>query len=266
MNLSVDHFFTIGKTHKVCEDYAISGIDPIPYLIIADGCSSSPNTDIGSRILAHIAKDILKTTEGNLNYHLLGSLVVRLARETIEPLGLSNLCLDSTLIIAFKFNSSWQVFVYGDGGIISVAESFSVYQKISFSNSMPYYLSYWNNPERRMMYEKENIIKTVTSINLNTRIEQEVKTKEYGHQGLYDSKLLIICSDGISSFVNTKFASALAELNIVKDLLSIKSLKGEFIKRRARRMIKTFAKSNIFNLDDLAVAGMWDNYKMEKKC
>jgi len=45
-----DHHFCIGKTHKVCEDYATSGIteDGVTYAIASDGCSSSKDTDFGA--------------------------------------------------------------------------------------------------------------------------------------------------------------------------------------------------------------------------
>ena len=54
MEWRTDAFFSIGKTHMVCQDYARSGTTRAghPYAIVCDGCSSSPDTDLGSRFLA----------------------------------------------------------------------------------------------------------------------------------------------------------------------------------------------------------------------
>ncbi|GAH21715.1 unnamed protein product, partial [marine sediment metagenome] len=49
-----DVAFQIGKTHDICEDFALSGNfgspgggDDCNYLVVSDGCSSSPGTDLG---------------------------------------------------------------------------------------------------------------------------------------------------------------------------------------------------------------------------
>ncbi|MBC8139363.1 MAG: protein phosphatase 2C domain-containing protein, partial [Fibrella sp.] len=54
-----DAAFAIGKTHKVCQDYALTGDAhaTIPTVWLSDGCSSSPHTDIGARLLTHVALD-----------------------------------------------------------------------------------------------------------------------------------------------------------------------------------------------------------------
>ncbi len=54
--METNSFYQIGKEHKVCEDYASCGIEPFPYAILSDGCSTGKNTDIGSRILVSITK------------------------------------------------------------------------------------------------------------------------------------------------------------------------------------------------------------------
>ncbi len=64
--MSSDSFFTIGKSHDICEDYACNGVfnDEIAYVIVCDGCSSSTHTDFGSRILS-------KSIEKNLMWLLM---------------------------------------------------------------------------------------------------------------------------------------------------------------------------------------------------
>jgi hypothetical protein len=54
--IQTDIFRRIGATHAVCEDYIIEGNKPFPFIILADGCSTAKNTDMGARILCHLAK------------------------------------------------------------------------------------------------------------------------------------------------------------------------------------------------------------------
>ena len=57
---NLDWYFTIAKQHVVCEDYALTGWEPVPYTIVCDGCSSSEHTDVGARVLAWSAKKALQ--------------------------------------------------------------------------------------------------------------------------------------------------------------------------------------------------------------
>ena len=49
----------IGSTHALCQDYALARNDG-PYVILSDGCSSSPDTDVGSRLLVKASEKIFK--------------------------------------------------------------------------------------------------------------------------------------------------------------------------------------------------------------
>ncbi len=55
---NLDSFFSMAKQHAVCQDYAIGGMLPSPFLVLCDGCSSSNNSDVGARILAISARKI----------------------------------------------------------------------------------------------------------------------------------------------------------------------------------------------------------------
>ena len=66
MTIHIDHLLKKGKTHKICEDYIISGYNPAPYIILSDGCSSSKNTDVGARVLCHVAKQYLENSKDSI--------------------------------------------------------------------------------------------------------------------------------------------------------------------------------------------------------
>ena len=51
--IRTDTFIEIGSQHKVCEDYIIAKDN---YIILADGCSRSENSDMGARILCYMAQ------------------------------------------------------------------------------------------------------------------------------------------------------------------------------------------------------------------
>ncbi|MCA9708502.1 MAG: hypothetical protein KDK70_21815, partial [Myxococcales bacterium] len=54
----VDAWFAIGDTHVVCEDFACAGHTEAGagFAVVCDGCSSSPQTDVGARLLAAAAR------------------------------------------------------------------------------------------------------------------------------------------------------------------------------------------------------------------
>ncbi|OGS40257.1 MAG: hypothetical protein A3K77_00110 [Euryarchaeota archaeon RBG_13_31_8] len=51
--MDLDCISIIGNNYKVCQDYFLQLEDPIPGLIIVDGCGSSQHTDVGARLIAH---------------------------------------------------------------------------------------------------------------------------------------------------------------------------------------------------------------------
>jgi len=56
-----DSIFTIGKTHRICQDYAHTGNkNGMFYAILSDGCSSSEHTDLGSRIMVKTAEKYIE--------------------------------------------------------------------------------------------------------------------------------------------------------------------------------------------------------------
>lgn len=60
--MKTDSCYFIGKDHRICEDYAISGVkNNIAYAIVSDGCSASLDVDFGSRVLALSARETLQT-------------------------------------------------------------------------------------------------------------------------------------------------------------------------------------------------------------
>lgn len=50
MKIAVDAYVQTAHGKSVCQDYVMAEHDPVPLLIVADGCSTGKDTDIGARV------------------------------------------------------------------------------------------------------------------------------------------------------------------------------------------------------------------------
>jgi len=255
--MNVDVYTSTGTMHGMCQDYSIGqfgsfGQGSLPYLILTDGCSSSPNTDIGARLLALSAKKILDRYFreqyivhqkkrvatfyiGEIDWKDFGQTVIHNAQFTADTLGLDHQCLDSTL---------------------------------SFENNAPYYLSYWADVERRGAYLSTTYNAFIQSrVNAGvplvdcTRAPNPYKATETcqnpDHSMEYSFSLeewpiLCVSTDGIDSFLDDQ-GNRLPYDFVLEQFLSFKNYNGEFVKRRAKRAIQTFEKDGFRNYDDLSI-------------
>ena len=282
--LRIDSYFTNGKVNKVCQDYVIHGETPIPYVILCDGCSSSKFTDVGARILAHSAKEALITLKPfeilNITRYKeqecwddFGSATISFAKGSIKSLGLPNESLDATLMVMFYIEEekSLRYLIYGDGSVIFLKKNIpcTIYD-FSFEGNAPYYLSYRIDPERRKLYDefakefrgvtqKQHVIfmdgteyPFCRSGTLYNR--ENVLNCSFSDKSEFNGALL--CSDGISSFVNFESAERVSIEPIAKEFTAFKNFNGEFIKRRIRRAMEDLSKNQIYNTDDVSVGGI----------
>ena len=157
--MSMDSFFTIGKSHKVCEDYAIFTPEtfPIPLFGISDGCSSSVDTDIGSRILL---KSLISTYPNDTKLYVEEcSVFWEKATKAVSILGLPLGCLDATLNFGYVTTlnkvEGVEVVTIGDGFVVAQKHTGEfVIIDIEFSQNAPYYLSYEFDSDRKDQFMK----------------------------------------------------------------------------------------------------------------
>jgi len=284
---SLDYFIKTGKRHtnNICEDYIICEKKPTPHIILADGCSTSKNTDTGARIIAHVAKKCINDFQeyienGEVGYELLGKMIITKAKKITQELGcsLDPSCLNATLSIAVLLNNEVRVYVYGDGLIITInnAGELEVTQ-IEYPGNAPYYLNYLVDPVEDYKYNKkfkgEKII-TYSKFNIKNfeliRKETFTKSKFAPVRCSFPIETfptVIITSDGLDSFVkadNLIEASKIELVDELKSLMSFVNYTGEFINREAKRAIRIFERKSIFHLDDLAIGGFhFEKQKVE---
>lgn len=258
----IDIFLEIGHQHKVCEDYIISGNAPEPFIILSDGCSSSNNTEMGARILCHLAKQYLRYRGNdlhNIDHKKMGRWIIHNAEMTARQLGLTLNCLDATLMVSYFIDNRLYVFVYGDGVIVlKKGDEFSYYI-VDFSNNAPYYLSYLIDDFRNDLYHQNKNSKFVKEIHPTHHAE---RTEEcaYDFPLLFvfnkeEFDTLFISSDGITSFIdNNPTARTLHELpTIVPPFMDFKNTKGEYLKRRMKKALKYTNDMGIVHFDDLSI-------------
>jgi hypothetical protein len=275
--LNADWFFTIGKTHNICEDYAYSEVrDGTAIAVLSDGCSGSPDTDFGSRLLVRSAVNRLR--HSGLKFDALRTIYQ--AAGMAKQIDLNETSLDATLlclkvitvsdmIVNRAHRRSCSVWVQGDGMVVSVNRQGVFVRDFVFENGMPDYLSYQLDDHRRMRYQKETkgergrIVVTHYDTMWNPQIP-------YGRDfaagnimqsfNLAHDDLLLAMSDGVHSF-QRKNAEGIIEpvpaIEVVKQIVNIKSRKGEFLKRRCKKFFSKFCVENGWqNNDDFSVVAV----------
>lgn len=173
--MNADAAFITGKTHRVCQDYARADTTG-KYVIISDGCSSSPDSDFGSRLLVKSIENAILNPKSVDVYNDMRFTRpptyppfngIAAARDACKTLQLSDQSLDATLIYARyretilnsdellqqgikdKVCPSIEVTMFGDGVAAGLRDDgLIVAYHVDFPTGYPQYLNYRLNPER----------------------------------------------------------------------------------------------------------------------
>jgi len=274
--MNADHFFSIGDTHEVCQDFALSGVrgDNLSYAIICDGCSSSEAVDFGARALAYAARDLIVNQTPLFltgDAKAVGRVIVDKA-SIIGTLTVPPRCLDATLlaICAQKLSDSFfrvRVLMYGDGVFIrrspldgSVNTYHVEYQTVPpLPSGAPFYLSYLLNSERLESYRESCNAPKILTQNINGVVQKtevafdEPMSFDYPHLSATDQ--LMVTSDGIGSFKNA-VAESLSYTQFV-DLFSVyKNTNGTYLQRRMKAMKRQLVVDKWVHDDDISAAAI----------
>jgi len=264
-----DSFFCIGKTHKVNQDYAISGISKggFTYAIVSDGCSSSPDTDFGSRLLARAA---ITHIDKIYNTYEFATSVIYSAAFQSSCIGLNIHALDATLLVAAQINNKVHVLMLGDGVICVKTKSVTEIIKANYPNNAPYYMSYLVNSKNKADFFKQFNDKLESGHQLyESNLPYDINASVFDTESFPwihlqcdtdDVDYVALMSDGVESFsktitTDTSITSeAIPYTEVVENLLSFKGRTGEFVKRRAARTVKNYFNDHTYNNDDLSIA------------
>lgn len=281
LNLNTNAYYEIGSSHRVCEDYALSGIhEDMAYAIVSDGCSSSKDSDVGARILSHIAKGVLiylksRDIIGTPSFlDIFRELVVRKSLEVKQSLGLSVNVFDATLLASVVYNDKAICLGWGDGLIIFVTEDRQIIaHEVNFTTGAPYYISYEMSPSKKEAYQQQYgdgkiivsnyiISPDMKVTSQNSELDLKYDCSVYKEAFASAFKFIAISSDGLSTYQDDpKYDQPEGEdkteykaENIIPLVTAYKSTAGEFVVRRMQRMKNDLEKNHIIHFDDVSCA------------
>lgn len=246
--MHIDTFLAKGSTHPICQDY-ISANEKV--IALSDGCSSSPNTDIGARLL--ILNALQEPPEMFNN-----NAIINKAEIIRQALEVNQTCLDATLVTMQIKEDHARINIFGDGNLILVKEDGSWdWVNINFLSGAPYYLSYLLDDTRKACYLEafpENfVITSITSKGEVNSIESKIVIPSlFAIIKWEDVKYIIITSDGLTSFINKKTREPVDTTKVITDILDFRVDTGEFLKRRMNRLLKDYEREDIILMDDLS--------------
>jgi len=250
--MQIDAAFVIGDSHTVCQDYASAfTVEDRAYIMVSDGCSSSPYTDIGARILTHQVMACL--VEGMRLQSTLFDEALKRARVVVQHLQLPRSALDCTLLIAEHDQEVVRVIAIGDGVIAYTnREGDLAGFELTTPSQSPGYLNYWGDEERIHHYRQQDQGLVYRALG-----SDQTQLHPSGLQALSmtlpSTRLtsLALYSDGVSSFPQVSVEEVLTHLG------TFPTSQGAFAQRRLRKFTrKTCKKRGWTHQDDLSIAVM----------
>ena len=250
--MNADVTINIGSTHTICQDYAITRD---VYVILSDGCSSSPDTDIGARLLVRALDERLTNAADIETLHKESA---RIALDWANILGLPAESVDATLLSIHITGEDLIIACSGDGVIVLESQMgvLDVYT-ISSPSGYPFYPSYIHQPDRLAeLITNDRCMKEIKHRGDITRTDALTVTFKLR---VADYKYAAIASDGINSFFRTQPAANGKRLEpvplpeVLNEFWSFKNSHGAFVERRLKRFRKDTQPKGWQHADDLAI-------------
>jgi hypothetical protein len=289
--MNLDTFLKIGHSHDICQDYILSGSNPCPYIILADGCSQAKDSDIGARILCHTALKYLKEHQSrlpDLYPDAMGERIIIDALKTQSRFYTKVDSLDATLIIAYKFGKYYHVYMYGDGVLCWKQPNGNVnIRRMIYKPNAPAYLRYqidgfenYKNSNVAAFFETEKGEylrgQSMDCFDIHIHedevqdlfiasdgVESFVFNREIQYKKLYNELRYVVMNDSpkgsiteMPKIIEQTLTPEENELNykdVVSSMMNFKLTKGAFLSRRVKKVMKEYLKKGFINDDDLSI-------------
>lgn len=230
-------FFTIGGAHEVCQDYALA-VGSVAF--VSDGCSTSPHTDVGARVLCHSALSVWRDV-GFVDM----DLTLERAKASITAMGAPLTALDATLGAILPVGTGVvDAFLWGDGCILArrLDGHVEVYAREVLSGA-PDYPSYNLDPIRQATY--------LQKFPFTEGVPFAPLAMGFSRQG-YD--LVAIVTDGIRSFNHANGDSVGLDA-LTPHLLKGSNLNGDFLHRMVKNIFlkRHCVKEGFKHYDDFGI-------------
>jgi serine/threonine protein phosphatase PrpC len=276
--MNSDHYTEIGLTHRICQDYALSGTNlDFSYAIISDGCSGAEHSEIGAQILCHTAKYYLelyfstglffKSSSWGCSLDALSAVLAKSIYQKADELRkgyvIDPAALQATLFLCAATKECVYLFGWGDGIIIEHFQDHNRIIEIEYPSNAPFYLV--TDPD---IYQKKygyDIKVTHRSYNIKTHSGQFDQNEPVENQLPFnnsfqslttlDTRLLSVtlCSDGLKSYKNNE-RNSVNILSMVPKILDYPDHKGQFVQRNMIFLKKEMDKKSWSHHDDISCA------------
>jgi hypothetical protein len=285
--MHTDHYFEIGSTHSVCEDYALSevrgeGSSEWAWAAVADGCSSSGKhgpVDLGARIILYSFRGYINLCYPyNFQKEWESGEVLETQKKMImagiDNLTKGRLCLpectfDATLVFAASDGKRHQICFFGDGhAIIKYKDGTEKFIGVEYETNAPFYLSYDYFYERRKNYDEffpnSTLSRNISVYNPDTIVSDVTETFPATEHMLYyfedeNVESISVLSDGVQTYDRGEI-----DLNPYEECTSFKNYKGEFVKRRMMAFRRKCLAEKIKHTDDVSISTIYFNEEEEK--
>ncbi|MFZ1720006.1 MAG: protein phosphatase 2C domain-containing protein [Candidatus Moraniibacteriota bacterium] len=286
IRLSADHHFSIGREHvgsgKPCQDHALSMYeDGMACAVISDGCSAGGETDMGARVLTFGSIAAIRAyydRHDNINFssdtgeHGVVTEVgvqQRIVLGTVRhALGLARDDMLATCGYAFATREGGVIHLVGDGVIATKARDGSVSIFRYDWGKVPFYPQY-REESGGAGYVREHGDPTTPAL-FEEHWSYDPISKEFVCRGTV-AHAVIDGMRGITQSISketlTDYIDVIAVFtdgvlrvdgvdwkDVVIALLSFKTTKGVFVKRRMIRALKDFCNQGKGPMDDIAYA------------
>ena len=271
--MHADGAFRMGKTHSVCQDYVLARSGEPAQIRLADGCSSSPDTDIGARLLARLAAQAGCPGDGaGSGDERLLNLILQ-ARGQAKLLGLEDRALDATLLEIRVEKDAWTAELYGDGVLAWADHADCVHAvSLTYTAGYPCYLNYLADSARRagFLAQAGNARECEEIVLLpGGEVRPVALTQAPGDSPCYrrtgriqQTRWVAVLSDGVHSFVrNTvhaghKVTAPIPWPQALYALTGFKNVQGAFVQRRMNRFLQECEARGWQHRDDIALGAV----------
>lgn len=247
-----------------CQDYCAAGMlpDGRAWGVIADGCSTGGQTDLGARAWALAAREVIKLVP---DFETEPETIRQLILEHAAPLlnMLDQADGYATLGLLQVKEKHVRAMVFGDGVLIARHLDGGVtFINITYGANAPFYLNYLREPgmvdawrtkyagqQRRavmMRYDADGIL-----VDLKTDTQPGEAPWVWDANVESDElELVMLATDGATDAGETPAQT-------IRDIAAVKTPVGEFMKRRIAKLTRTWQRAGQMPADDFSVAAIW---------
>lgn len=245
-------YYTQGAHHVYCEDYALHWEDGV---VVSDGCTGAKHSDVGARLICWEVRQDSPLKKGWLPHR---------SRQAANLLGLPEISLYASTMVITDDRSAFYVQVAGDGVVAARRHDGTHHiTRLHFLNSCPQYAAknfpgvdpYQCEFEQIVdVYDPEMVSSTVNDTQVDAFSRFTYSKEEFD--------LVAVFSDGVESFrkLGPEGVQPADQMftEFVKGFMPVSNYAGNFMERRARRVLGDLSRRNLYHMDDFSVGAIYD--------